>query len=285
MVAAGAGSISGFVRDAQTGDGLPGANVLIAGTSIGASTDLNGRFLLQNITPGAYTIRVTYIGYRTKEIQQTVKADEEVKISFSLSAVAIEGSEVVVTAQAASQNAAINQQISSNQIVNVVSAAKIQELPDQNAAESVGRLPGISVLRNGGEGTEVVIRGMAPKFNQISVDGIQMSSSNPNDRSTDLSGISSNMLEGIKVYKNVTADMDANVIGGTVEFDLREARTGESDVPHFSGLGQGGYRGLSDAVQQVQQLQIRRERGRAISGRPAWGSCTDRYRAGELDLE
>ena len=247
MVAAGAGSISGFVRDAQTGDGLPGANVLIAGTSIGASTDLNGRFLLQNITPGAYTIRVTYIGYRTKEIQQTVKADEEVKISFSLSAVAIEGSEVVVTAQAASQNAAINQQISSNQIVNVVSAAKIQELPDQNAAESVGRLPGISVLRNGGEGTEVVIRGMAPKFNQISVDGIQMSSSNPNDRSTDLSGISSNMLEGIKVYKNVTADMDANVIGGTVEFDLREARTGESDVPHFSGLGQGGYRGLSDA--------------------------------------
>ena len=100
MVAAGAGSISGFVRDAQTGDGLPGANVLIAGTSIGASTDLNGRFLLQNIAPGAYTVRVTYIGYRTKEIQQTVVADEEVKVSFSLSAVAIEGSEVVVTAQA-----------------------------------------------------------------------------------------------------------------------------------------------------------------------------------------
>ncbi len=69
----------------------------------------------------------------------------------------------------------------------------------------------------------------------------------PNDRSTDLSGISSNMLEGIKVYKNVTADMDANVIGGTVDFDLREARTGESDVPHFRGLGQGGYKGLSDA--------------------------------------
>ena len=246
-MAAGNRTVSGYVRDAQTGEVLPGANVLIVGTSLGSASDLNGKFVIQNVAPGSYTIRISYIGYKTKEINIQITADADVQNDFKLVPVAIQGKEVVVTGQASGQNAAINQQLTSNQIVNVVSAAKIQELPDQNAAESVGRLPGISVLRDGGEGTEVVIRGLAPKYNQISIDGIQMSSSNPDDRSTDLSGISSNMLEGIRVYKTVTPDMDANVIGGTVEFDLREAKPGESDVLQFSGLGQGGYKGLSDA--------------------------------------
>ncbi len=76
----------------------------------------------------------------------------------------IQGEVVVVTAQAAGQNEAINTQLSSQQIVSVVSAARIQELPDANAAESVGRLPGVSILRNGGEGSEVVIRGLQPRI-------------------------------------------------------------------------------------------------------------------------
>ena len=210
------GYINGIVADAKTGEGLAGANVLVVGTGKGAVTDLNGRFLIVSLPPGSYTIRATFIGYKTEEKHAELQGDANVEVSFKLIAVAIEGSEVVVTAQAAGQNAAINQQLSANQIVNVVSAAKIQELPDQNAAESVGRLPGVSVLRNGGEGTELVIRGLAPKYNQVSVDGIQMSSSNPNDRSADLSGIASDMLGSIKVFKTVTPDLDANVLGGIV---------------------------------------------------------------------
>ncbi len=169
------------------------------------------------------------------------------KIDFKLDAVAIQGKEVIVTAQVAGQNSAVNQQLSSNQIVNVVSAAKIQELPDQNAAESVGRLPGVSLIRNGGEATEVVIRGLQPKYNMIMMDGIQMSSSDPNDRSTDLSSISSNMLEGIQVSKSVTPDMDASVMGGTVNFELREAQVKEQGVPQFGLVLQGGRNNLADA--------------------------------------
>ena len=241
------GYINGIVADAKTGEGLAGANVLVVGTGKGAVTDLNGRFLIVSLPPGSYTIRATFIGYKTEEKHAELQGDANVEVSFKLIAVAIEGSEVVVTAQAAGQNAAINQQLSANQIVNVVSAAKIQELPDQNAAESVGRLPGVSVLRNGGEGTELVIRGLAPKYNQVSVDGIQMSSSNPNDRSADLSGIASDMLGSIKVFKTVTPDLDANVLGGIVEFGLREARLGAPGTPGFNLLAQGGYKNLPDA--------------------------------------
>ncbi len=240
-------NVEGYVKDAKTGEGLFGANIMIVGTSMGAATDMNGRFVILNVKPGSYTLRATYIGYKTQNIKATIKENESLKQNFQLEPVGVEGKAVVVTAQASGQTQAINQQLSSDQILDVVSAAKIQELPDANAAESVGRLPGISVLRNGGEGTEVVIRGMQPKYNQITIDGIQMSSSNPDDRSTDLSMISSNMLEGIQVSKTVTPDMDANVIGGTVNFELREARAGKPGIPKFGLLVQGGYNNLSDA--------------------------------------
>ncbi len=161
--------------------------------------------------------------------------------------VAIEGRTFEVIAQASGQRQAINQQLSSNQIINVVSADKIQELPDANAAESVGRLPGIIVLRSGGEGDAVVIRGLQPKYNKILIDGVQMSSSNPDDRGSDLSTISSNMLDGIEVYKTITADMDADVIGSTVNFSLREAKPNDSAIPRFSALIQGSYNNLSKA--------------------------------------
>lgn len=249
--AAPSGTVEGSIRDAQTNEPLPGANVLLVGTSLGASTDLNGKFLVSNVAPGTYTLRATYVGYKSKDLQVEVGAGQNVKLNIKLEAVGVQGKEVVITAQAAGQNAAINQQLSSNQIVNVVSAAKIQELPDANAAESVGRLPGVLVLRSGGEGDEVVIRGLQPKYNEIMVDGVQMGSSDAGTRSVDLSMISSNMLEGIEVSKTVTPDMDASVLGGTVNFEMREAKVDRPGVPKIGLLVQGGYNNLSDAYNKV----------------------------------
>ncbi len=247
VLVAATSNIVGYVKDAQTGDALPGANVLLVGTSLGASTDINGKYTVQNVPPGSYTIRATYIGYKPLEVTIRVKENVNLEQDFKLEAVGVQGQAVVVTAQASGQNSAINQQISSNRITNVVSAARIQELPDANAAESVGRLPGISLLRSGGEADQVVIRGLAPQYNEIEINGVQMASSNPNNRSADLSMISSDMLEGIQVTKTVTPDMDANVIGGVVNFELREAKVEQPGVPRLNFLAQGAYNGLPDA--------------------------------------
>ena len=244
-------SIEGYVKDASTGEALFSANVILSNTSLGAATDFEGKYTILNVPSGSYTIKATYIGYKTLELKINVKEGVKLVQNFKLEPVGIESKTVVVTAQASGQLQAINEQLSSDQIIDVVSAAKIQELPDANAAESVGRLPGVSVLRNGGEGFEVVVRGLQPKYNQIMIDGVQMSSSDPEDRSTDLSMISSNMLEGIEVSKSVTPDMDANVIGGTVNFELREAKATESGLPGISLLTQGSYNSLPDAVNNL----------------------------------
>ncbi len=243
--------ISGTVQDATNGDPLPGANVLLQGTSIGASTDINGKYEIRSVVPGSYSVRVTYIGYEPLDVSVAVTGGKDVNQDFRLQPVALKGQEVIVTAQASGQNQAINQQLSSLQITNVVSAARIQELPDANAAESVARLPGVSVLRTGGEADKVVIRGLDPKYNEVTIDGVQMAGSDANDRSVDLSMISSNMLEGIDVTKTVTPDMDANVVGGVVNYDLRQASTDNLGVPRFNLLVQGAYNGLSDVYNKL----------------------------------
>jgi TonB-dependent receptor len=248
--AAGA-SLEGIVRDAVTGEPLLGANVVLMGTGKGASTDNEGKYNILNINPGTYNIRVTYIGYREQNSSVTLEEGTKTSRNFKLDPVGIEGQTIIVTSQATGQTEAINQQLSSIQIMNVVSSTKIQELPDATVAEAVGRLPGISILRSGGEGNEVVIRGLAPKYNKILIDGVDMSSSSAFDRSQDLSMISSNMLEGISVSKSVTADMDADVIGGTINFQLREAKIRESTSPLVNFLIQGGYNGLSDAYNKT----------------------------------
>ncbi len=251
VMAAASSNLEGYVKDSQTGEPLPGATVFLTGTSLGASTDINGKYVIKNVPSGSYTVRATYIGYKNIQVTIQIQKGVDVKQNFKLEAVGVQGETVVVTAQAEGQNAAINQQLSAMQIKNVVSAARIQELPDANAAESVGRLPGISILRNGGEGNQVVIRGLAPKYNEILIDGVKIASSNSGDRSTDLSMISPDMLNGIEVSKTATADQDADVLGGSVNFTLRQAQTTEENrIFRINLLAQGSYTGLPDAYRK-----------------------------------
>lgn len=237
------GRIAGIITDAATGETLPGANLLLEGTGIGTATDTEGRYLIVQVPAGQYTLLVTYVGYQRQAIPITVTDGETLALDIALSFEAFEGEEIVITAQVEGQVAAINQQLTSNTITNVVSKARIQELPDVNAAESVGRLPGVSILRSGGEATQVAIRGLSPKYNSVTVNGVRVPSTGTFDRSVDLSLISSNMLDGIEVMKALTPDRDADAIGGSVDLKLREA----PEERLLDIQAQGSYNQLQDS--------------------------------------
>ena len=163
-------TVSGHVYDKNNGNPLVGANVFIDQTAIGSATNEDGFYELKSMKAGSYKIKSAYIGYETFSDSLLLNSDTtEIIVDFNLVYKTIEGNEVLVTAQAKGQMNAINRQLNSKSLVNIISSDRIQDLPDANAAETVGRVPGVSIRREGGEGNKVIIRGLSPKYNKITV--------------------------------------------------------------------------------------------------------------------
>jgi TonB-dependent receptor len=237
-------TITGTITDRSTREALSGAHVLIRGTGIGAASDLDGRYSIRGVPAGTHVLVFSYLGYERQEREVTVSAGQNLAVNVGLEWSGLQGGEVVITAQAMGQAQAINQQLSSNTITNIVSRDRIQELPDVNAAESIGRLPGVAIQRSGGEANKIAIRGLSPKFNSVTVNGVRVPSVDTQDRSVDLSLISSNMLDGIEVTKALTPDKDADAIGGSVDLRLRTAP--DNLFADFQVLG--GYTALQNTA-------------------------------------
>jgi TonB-dependent receptor len=219
----GQATLRGAVTDSVTNEPLLGANIYLKGTALGSVADREGRYNISGVPAGKFMLRISYVGYKAKELGIDVTEGAVMSLSFRLTPDIIRAEEVLVTAQARGQIAAINQQISSNTIINVVSEEKIQELPDANAAEAIGRLPGVSIIRSGGEATGVVLRGLSSKFSNIMVDGVRIPATDSTSRDVDLSMISQGSLAGIELYKTLTPDQDADAIAGAVNLVTRKA--------------------------------------------------------------
>ncbi|MGD0037886.1 MAG: TonB-dependent receptor [Bacteroidota bacterium] len=268
--AAGSGTLKGRVVDKAVGEPLVGASIIIQNTSLGIAADVDGNFEIKFVPAGSWKVKISCIGYVSITRDITIKENETEEQEFRLTAQAIKGEEVIVTAQARGQVQAINQQLASDKISSIVSEARIQELPDFNAAQAISRLPGISTLKSSGEDNKVVIRGIAPQYNAVAIGGISLASTGSNqigatslagltsgtinnDRSIDLTMVTPYMIKSIEVYKTLTPDMEANAIGGYVNMDLREAPSGfRTSLLYQSGYTQktnkyGNYRAVASA--------------------------------------
>ena len=215
--------LTGTVTDSSSGDPLIGANVYIDGTSLGTATNIEGNYRIEHIPPGLYDLKIRYIGYLPKTVSVQLGAEKIKDVPVQLTMDVIEGEVVVVSGQAVGQVAAINQQITSNTIMNVISEEKIQELPDANTAEALGRLPGVSITRAGGEANKVILRGMQAKFSVITIDNIKVPATEENGRGVDLSTLSQSSLAGIELAKAVTPDKDGDALAGSINLVTKTA--------------------------------------------------------------
>jgi len=242
----GQGNLRGVISDSLSNKPLVGANVFLLGTALGSATDLEGQYLITNIPEGNYTLKISYIGYKPKQVDITIVNNRSTQLDIVLVPDVLEGEEVVVTGQASGQMSAINQQRASNTIINIVSEEKIQELPDANAAESIGRLPGVSVTRSGGEANKIVLRGMSDQYTTVTIDGVRIPSTDAQGRGIDLSAISQSSLAGIELYKAITADKDGDAIAGSVNLVTKKAPSHRE----IRGTFYGGYNSLMESVKQ-----------------------------------
>lgn len=239
------GVVKGRVVDNLTNEGLPGANVVLTGTKFGAATDRFGNFRIERVPLGAYTIRVSYIGYEefTTDINLT-QVNPVVDLGvIRLKISAVKTEEVVVYGLMQGQVRAFNQELTSVDIRNVLSREEIEKFPDLNTADALQRIPGVYTQRSLGEGTYVYVRGTEPRLTYVTIDGLKLASSADNERSVDVGVINSKQLAFVEVVKALTPDMDADGIGGVVNLVTKSS----FDQPgiSFKFEAGGGYAALS----------------------------------------
>lgn len=130
---------------------------------------------------------------------------------------------VTVTGQAASLDSALDAQQMADNIVSVVHADAIGQLPDSNAAEALQRIPGISVERDQGEGRYVKVRGLGADLNAVTINGSVVPSPESGRRAVQLDVLPASLIRSLEVTKTLTPSQDANSIGGTVEIKTLSA--------------------------------------------------------------
>lgn len=224
------GTIGGEIRDAETGEPLRGATALVTGTSIGASTDNDGRFVLRRVPVGEQTVILRYMGYESQELTVTVEEGERASISGELEPRFVEGDELLVRAVQRGQARSLSMQRESINIRSVVSSEQMDRFADQSVADALNRVAGM-----GHEGN-VNIRGVGAGMTNVQMDGQRMGTTG-SDRSFDLSTISADMVQELDVIKVVTPDLDADALSGVVNINTRRPVGGERTMNIRVGSG------------------------------------------------
>jgi TonB-dependent receptor len=215
------GVVKGRVVDADKLS-MPGATVLIESLNKGAVTDSYGFFTISGITEGSYELTVSYIGFNTEAQQVNVQAGRTTSVEFSLTA-GIELSEVVISGHLQGQSKALNTQMNKANITNIISSDQVGRFPDANIGDALKRIPGINVQYDQGEARFGNIRGTAPQYNSVMINGERIPSAEAEDRTVQLDLVPADMIQSIEVNKAVTPDMDADAIGGSVNLVTRSA--------------------------------------------------------------
>jgi len=233
----GKGTITGTVKD-SAGNVLIGAVIEVAPSGQRAVSDDQGNFRISDLTPGEYTLTVAYVGFANFTASAKVDAGQTATTNAVLQVASRNDQMIVVGERLEGQTEAINIERTDDHIVQVLPLKEITSLPNTNIADAVGRAPSVTLERDEGEGKYVQIRSMEPRLTNTTINGVNVPSVEGTVRNIKLDSVPANLVERIEVFKTLSADMDADGIGGTVNL---VTKTASSNKPAFDFGGSGGY--------------------------------------------
>ena len=241
--AASADILKGVVTDATGEAPLQGAIVTIEELGRSASSDRFGEYRFTSIPAGDYTLSISYVGADTVTDSVNVSGDATYDIVMGGDVRYLDN--VLVVGSAAAQAGAINQQRASNSIINVIDSDGLGNFPDTTVADSLSRVPGLSIENDQGEGRYVSIRGINTDLISATINGVRTPS--PEDRrGVLLDGVPSDLLDGIEVQKSLTPDVDADTIGGVI--NLKTISAFDRDGQFIRAKLEGSYNELTEKV-------------------------------------
>lgn len=237
------GTIKGRILDTSN-QTLPGATIYIDSLHTGVVSDINGFYTLTNIAPGTYKVKVSYVGYSPVEMTITVPEGKTVESDVMLND-GVKLREVVVGGAFNGQRRALSSQKNAMGIVNVVSADQVGKFPDSNIGDALKRISGINVQYDQGEARFGQVRGTSADLSSVTINGNRIPSAEGDTRNVQLDLIPADMVQTIEVNKVVTADMDADAIGGSINLVTKNT----PNKRMFNATVGSGYNAVSKKAQ------------------------------------
>lgn len=230
------GAISGIVTD-QGGAVLVGAQVTLESPIFNTVSDEQGRFYINDVVAGNYTLTITYVGFAKFEQSVSVAGGQAASISAKLNLESQSDSILVTAPRVTGEAEAVNIERNADNLVQVMPAEVIRSLPNANLADALGRLPSVTLERDEGEGKYVQVRGLEPRLTNATIDGVDVPSPEPGVRQVKFDSIPADVVESVQVSKTLQPNMEGDGIGGSVNMITKIA----TDVPTISLGAVGGF--------------------------------------------
>lgn len=208
-------SFSGKVFDAETNEPLAGATVQIIELAKGTFTDSKGRFRIANLKPSKYSLKVSYIGYQTKVLNE-IDLSKENEVTLFLYPEIKSTKEVTVEATRVVDNEAAMLTLKKNSanLVDGISISEMKRLPDKSLSSALKRVSGVTMLND-----FIYVRGVGERYNNATLNGVILPSTEADKRAFSFDLFPGDFVENVSLVKSFTPDLPGTFAGGLVQLN------------------------------------------------------------------
>ena len=232
------GSIEGIVTDKASSEILIGTTVQIDGTTIGTTTDINGHFFLTNLKEGKYKLKVSYVSYTTRAVENiSVEPGKVTSVNIELEGNLVSLGDINVTAvrRTNTEISMITDIKTSHFVSTGISGQQISKTLDKDASEVVKRVPGITIMDN----RFLIVRGLSQRYNNVWLNNAATPSAEADVKAFSFDIIPSSMIENIMIFKSPAAELPADFSGGFVKITTK-------NLPEKNGMVFSYSTGISE---------------------------------------
>ena len=229
------GTLTGLLTDKETNnEPLPFANVLIKGTTIGTTTDFDGKYSIQ-VPAGTHTIEFSFLGYKSVEKSFTIKAGETLTISQLMSAeegVALDDVVIKTTTSKEKESALLLKQKKANVIVESIGAERLTKTGVSNASNATTKISGVTKSEGTGD---IYVRGLGDRYLSTTMNGLPIPSDNVDNKNINLSLFPTSIIENVGISKTYATSNYLDQASGNVNVETKGYRRKEFSVSVSGG--------------------------------------------------
>lgn len=230
------GTVTGTILDKEfNNEPLPFANIIIKGTKQGTSTDENGKYSI-SLKPGSYTLVIGYLGYETKEIPFTIKANEKKVINHTLEAsgVQLNDIEIVQTVLKEKESVLLQEQQKAVEIKQAIGAQELSRKGVSNAEAAVTKTSGVTKQQGV---KNVVVRGLGDRYNSTSLNGLALPSDDPEYKNISLDFFGTELIQNVGINKTFSSSILGDVGGANIDITSKElGKDKEIEISFSNGI-------------------------------------------------